>query len=113
MNIFGRVLGGILIFISLAWLARIAQVFPFSNSTNQFGAQPTTPRASLTTNPTGQRTGTSTLNAPGAKTSTKNTAIAQNPATAPANGAAGTAGTATGTATAPAATTPQPVTAAW
>jgi len=40
MNIFGRVFGGFLVLISLAWLATIAGIRPGSNSNNQINSNP-------------------------------------------------------------------------
>ncbi len=41
MNIFGRVFGGFLALISLAWLATIAGIRPGNNSNNQLNSNPT------------------------------------------------------------------------
>ncbi len=119
MNILGRVLGGILIFISLGWLASIAQVFPFSRSTNQLASPTAAPGATSKTaganNAKNNRTATTTFTAP----RNPNTVIAQNNTTeapagnAPAGSAGGTAtsGAATSGTTAPA--TAEPVQAGW
>jgi hypothetical protein len=121
MNLLGRVLGGILIFISLAWLASIAQVFPFSRGTNQFFGQttatPTTPNPAAANNAkNNQRTATNTLTAP----RSPNTVIAQTNTTGTSPAGTAPAGTApAGTTTTPGATAPttpapaQPVAAGW
>ena len=50
MNIFGRVFGGLLVLISLGWLASIAGIRPDTRTSNQINSD--------------QQTGTTNLNAP-------------------------------------------------
>jgi hypothetical protein len=65
MNILGRVLGGILIFVSLAWFASIAGLLPFGrNTAQQVGGTQSTNQST---------TGVSTFQAP-SKTATGKTA---------------------------------------
>ena len=106
MNILGRVMGGILIFISVAWLASIAQVFPFMRSTNQFASQtgatpPNSTGAVANNGKNNQRTAAANFAAPRGT----NPVIAQNNSTGttPATTTSGTAGT----------TTTAPVAAGW
>jgi hypothetical protein len=109
MNILGRVLGGILTFIALAWLATIAQVLPFMRSNNQLVGQtpvPTPTQTGAAGAPSGaaanQRTAAAPMTAP---RSGVNTVIAQ---TSPA-------ATTSPATTVPATTTPvePPVPAGW
>lgn len=116
MNIFGRVVGGVLILLSFAWLATLAGIRPFLG-TNQVQSNKATPVS--TNNAAANRTGITSANAPGNKptqvtsTTVTSTTVETNPRDAkqsqpgqqPLNAGTTTTVTKTTSTTQPAATT--------
>ncbi len=96
MNFPGRIIGGTLVAIAVAWILNIAGVFPFSSRTNNQLAGDSASNPSIAANnqqnrPGSQNFGTGTQNYGAGNQGTGNTAQLTNTTNQPNTGADGTA----------------------